>query len=158
MVQNATTLAAGSSAITDAVGRIGAGGAAFLLGAILFLGLSERGKTKLAGRLKKKPGAVIIIGILFAAACAKAGGIWDLFTSLVNIPADIMREDLGMGDMGPAVPPLLAIVVLALTRPKPGTIAFWAFFLYLTCTGAGNGSLWDIIGMVTDKVLAKVTG
>ncbi|MGW3425657.1 hypothetical protein [Streptomyces phaeochromogenes] len=150
-----TTLAAESSAITDLVGRIGAGGAAFLLGAVLVLGLSEKGKTRLAGKLKKKPGAVIIIGILFAAACAKAGGIWDLFTSLANIPADIMREDLGMGDMGPAVPPLFAILVLALTRPKPGSIAFWAFFLYITCTGAGTGSLWDIIGMVTDKILAK---
>ncbi|MET8768461.1 hypothetical protein [Streptomyces sp. NPDC004658] len=155
MISNTSTLAAESSAITDVVGRIGAGGVAFLLGAILYLGLSEKGKTKLAGKLKKKPGAVIIIGILFAAACAKAGGFWDLFTSLANIPADIMREDLGMGDMGPAVPPLLAIIVLALTRPKPGAIAFWAFFLYITCAGAGRGSLWDIIGMVTDKVLAK---
>nr|WP_024127629.1 hypothetical protein [Streptomyces sp. F12]AHE40393.1 Hypothetical protein pFRL6_306 [Streptomyces sp. F12] len=155
MISNTSMLAAESSAITDVVGRIGAGGVAFLLGAILYLGLSEKGKTKLAGKLKKKPGAVIIIGILFAAACAKAGGFWDLFTSLANIPADIMREDLGMGDMGPAVPPLLAIIVLALTRPKPGAIAFWAFFLYITCAGAGRGSLWDIIGMVTDKVLAK---
>jgi hypothetical protein len=155
---NPTTLAAGSSAITDLVGRIGAGGAAFLLGAVLVLGLSDKGRTKLAGKLKKRPGAVIIIGILFAAACAKAGGFWDLFTSLADIPADIMREDLGMGDMGPAVPPLLAVVVLALTRPKPGAIAFWAFFFYITLAGAGTGSLWDIIGMVTDRVLAKVTG
>lgn len=158
MHTNMTTLAADSSALTEVIGRLGAGGAAFILGLILWLGLSAHGKTKLAGKLKKKPGLVTILGLLFAAACAKAGGAWDVFTSLANIPADLLREDFGLGDMGPAVPPMLAIVVLGLTKPKPGAIAFWGFFLYITCAGAGTGSLWDLIGMVTDKILSKFNG
>lgn len=150
MTTHTTTLAAGS-AISETVGRLGAGGAALILAAVLVLGIKY-------GKLTGKKGLLAFLGIMFAAACAKASGAWDLFTSLADIPADILRNDLGLGDVGPAAPPLLAVAVLALRKNTPAQTAAVAFWLYVTCAGTGTGSIWWIFSNLFDNLVNRLAG
>ncbi|MFF1733772.1 hypothetical protein [Streptomyces sp. NPDC058247] len=145
------TLAAQAAVISETLGRVGAGGAAIILGAVLYLGIKY-------GKLKPKKGLLAFLGLLFAAACAKAAGLWDLFTSLANIPADLLTGIPALGEVGPAVPPLLAIAVLALRKNKATETAAVAFWLYVASAGTGTGSIWWILRQVVDAVLAKFSG
>ncbi|MFE6165449.1 hypothetical protein ACFQ7F_41840 [Streptomyces sp. NPDC056486] len=147
MTTHTVTLAA----ISETTGRLGAGGAALILGAVLVMGIKY-------GKLKGKKGLLAFLGLMFAAACVKASGTWDLFTDLADIPGDVLRSDLGLGDVGPAAPPMLAVAILALRKNSATQTAMVAFWLYVTCGGTGQGSIWWVFSGLFDNLVTRLAG